>query len=90
MIVHELEVDQLDGFAKVLMELTGHERLSVLRAVRAPLSSEWSCKVFVTLEYEALTDEARKNILMGESTDDDLSLLSQLDVFTEDSFGDTK
>jgi len=57
-IVHELQIDQLDGIAGVIMELEGRERLAVLQAVNAPLSPEWSCKVYVTLNYEALTEEA--------------------------------
>jgi len=58
-ITHELQIDMVDGIAGVILELTGEERYAVLRAVNAPLSPEWSCKVFVTLNYEALTEEAK-------------------------------
>jgi len=58
MIVHELSIDAEEGESSVLMELEGRERLAVLQAVRAPLAADWSCKVFVRLEYFPLTAEA--------------------------------
>jgi len=58
MITHELSIDTEEGASSVLLELQGHERYAVLKACNAPLHPEWSCKVFVRIEYEPLTPEA--------------------------------
>jgi len=77
-LVHELSVDTEGGTAEVEVELLSiSAKRRVLQVVGAPESAGWSCKVFVRLEYEALTDEVRSNNLMvGEATHD-----RQIDAF---------
>jgi len=69
-LTHELFVDKDAGFAEVMVEVrSSAAKRRVLQAIGAPESKEWSCKVFVTLEYEALTDEARMYNPLGEGGD---------------------
>jgi len=72
MITHELYIDAEEGESHVLLELEGRERLAVLQAVRAPLHPQWSCKVYVRIEYTPLTDDAvhTTNPLRGGDADD--------------------
>jgi len=79
MIVHELEVEVTDGRAGVISELDDHcGKLDVLHAFKAPLHSEWSCKVYVTLQYEALTPEAAHNNILTHEGGTSLSLFPDI------------
>jgi len=73
MITHELLIDTMLGEASVEVELLGPERYPVLRACNAPLSQDFRCKVFVRLEYEALTAESCVVNSQGGGSDADPS-----------------
>jgi len=82
--VSELSFDVEDGTASVVLDvLDPSAKRRILQLCQAPISSGWSCKLSVRIDYEALTDEARSyNPLAGEATHD-----RQIDAFNEPHTG---